>query len=179
MKKKNDIIKKKIVKKLKQKIGKKKKKNKTKGWLQPFLGLKWGGWDHPILAKGVVGATPMACLGVVEPPPWPRGWSGQPLKAKKKKKKKKSLGFGPLRMAGPPPRAKTQTFLFLFFVFWPFKGGWTTPLAMGVVLPPLDKPWGWLQPPPWPKWGGPATPFWPKGVAKATLFIFFLIFLVF
>jgi hypothetical protein len=38
----------------------------------------------------VAGATPTAGLGVVEPPPWPRGWSGHPQKPKKKKKK----GFG-------------------------------------------------------------------------------------
>ena len=33
----------------------------------------------------------MAGLGMVEPTPWPRGWSGHPQKAKKKKKK--VLGF--------------------------------------------------------------------------------------
>jgi hypothetical protein len=33
-----------------------------------------------------VPATPTAGLGVVEPPSWPRGWSGHPQKPKKKKK---------------------------------------------------------------------------------------------
>jgi hypothetical protein len=37
----------------------------------------------------VAPATPTAGLGVVEPPPWSRGWSGHPQKPKKKKKKRK------------------------------------------------------------------------------------------
>jgi hypothetical protein len=74
-----------------------------------------GGWSHP-----------HGQSGVVEPPPWPRGWSGHPQKPKKKKKKKKRLGLGLLGVAGPPPRA------------W----GW--------IWPPHFWPRGWLEPPPPP-----------------------------
>jgi hypothetical protein len=45
--------------------------------------LAHGGWpDHPL---GHRGGSQMAGLGVAEPPPQPRGWSGHPQKAKKKK----------------------------------------------------------------------------------------------
>jgi hypothetical protein len=68
------------------------------------------GWpSHPIFGQGVAGATSYGRLVVVEPPPWPRGWSDHPQKPKKKKKqnktKKQSMGFGLLGVAGPPPRA--------------------------------------------------------------------------
>jgi hypothetical protein len=76
---------------------------------------------NPNFWLGVNGATPTAGLGVVEPPPWPRGWSGHPKKAKKKKKK----GFGilgvaesrygvaeaapmPLGVVRPPQKAKKK-----------------------------------------------------------------------
>jgi hypothetical protein len=101
-------------------------------------------------------------------PPWPRWWSGHLQKAKKKKKKKKD--FGLLGVAEPPPRAWSgfnhphtsrigwpgpwrsgpatpKSPKSFFFFFWPFRGGRTTHLAMGVVRPPPDRPWGWLQPP--------------------------------
>jgi hypothetical protein len=79
---------------------KKKKKEKRKRKI-----LKKGGGGKK---SGVAGATPTAGLGVVEPPPWPRGWSGHPQKPKKKKKKKTKNGF------------------------WPFGGGRTTPKDLGV-----------------------------------------------
>jgi hypothetical protein len=108
------------------------------------LGQKWGG--PPFLAK----ATPTADLEVVEPPPWPRG-------------KKKSYGFmGGLELQALgggstiPKNPKPIPFFFFFFFFffssssssWLFGGGRTTPLAMGVVRPLPDQPWGWLKPPP-------------------------------
>jgi hypothetical protein len=62
----------------------------------------------------------MAGLGVVLPPPWPRGWSSHPQKPKKKKK-----GFGLL----PPPKA------------W----GWLRPPPVAVleVVEPPPWPRGW------------------------------------
>jgi ADP-heptose:LPS heptosyltransferase len=62
---------------LKKKKRKKKKENIKK---------KRGGGGKK---SGVAPATPTAGLGVVEPPPWPRGWFGHPQKPKKKKKKRK------------------------------------------------------------------------------------------
>ena len=65
-------------------------------------------------------ATPTAGLGVVEPPPCPRGWSGHPQKPNKKKRKKKEvkMGFGLLGVASaipygwygvaPPPKAQKK-----------------------------------------------------------------------
>jgi hypothetical protein len=135
--------------------------------------LVWGWSATSFFAKGVAGATPTAGLGVVEPPPWPRGWSGHPQKPKKKKKRK--MGSGLLGVAGPPPRtwgwirppqkaglgwtnpppgpwgwsghpqkAKTHFSFFFFLGFW----GWPDhPLGHGVVRPPPDRPWGWLEPP--------------------------------
>jgi long-subunit acyl-CoA synthetase (AMP-forming) len=50
------------------------------GWLQP----PHGGRPPHFWSRG---SHPTAGLGVVEPPPWPRGWSGHPQKKKKKKKK--------------------------------------------------------------------------------------------
>jgi hypothetical protein len=42
---------------------------------------------------------------MVEPPPWPRGWSGHPQKKKKKKEKEKEKDFGFLGVARPSIRA--------------------------------------------------------------------------
>jgi hypothetical protein len=119
----------------------------------------------------VAPTTPWPKMGWLEPPPWPRGWSGHP-----KKKKEWVLGQKPktlffvvafwdgrttpkdLGLANRrPPLAKNPKtihsffsflffFFFFFFFFWPFGGGRTTPLAMGVVGgvvgPTLDRPWG-------------------------------------
>jgi hypothetical protein len=61
---------------------------KTKKKREGNRGVAWprGGSGHPIFGQGVAGATPTADLGVVEPPPWPRGWSSHPQKPKKTKK---------------------------------------------------------------------------------------------
>jgi hypothetical protein len=88
-----------------------------------------GGWTTPFLAKGWL-----------EPPPRPVwGWSNHPYgkrgnpatpKGQKQKKQKKVFGFwgGCLGPWGWSQKPKT-----FFFFFGPFGGGWTTPLAMGVV----------------------------------------------
>jgi hypothetical protein len=86
----------------------------------PTAGL--GVFDHPQIGRGVV-----------EPPPWPRGWSGYPQKPKKKKKKTKNG-------------------------FWPFGGGRTTPKGLGVdsatpkgrygVAEATPRPLGVVRPPP-------------------------------
>jgi hypothetical protein len=153
------------------------------GW----LGQKWGG--HPIFGQGVaLQPPPTAGLGVVEPPPWPRGWSGHP---KKPKKKKQSMGFGLLGLAGPPP--------------WPWGwfdhpqtgrgGGSSHPLAkngvvgatplgqatprfpspppppffrlLGVARPP-SWPWGWFDHPHTGRGGGSSHPLAKNGVVGAT-----------
>jgi hypothetical protein len=195
----------------------------------------------PFLAKGWLEPPPTAGLGVVEPPPWPKGWSGHPQKPKKKK-----YGFWPFgsgrttpkglgvdsatpygRSGGgrttlmakgvvrPPPKGRNPYFVFCFFVFLFFLGFWelpdhpfghgggsTTPRPavgggrihpqalrggpatpkrpkpilhffflglLGVAGPPLDWPWGWLQPS-----LGQATPQFPS--PPPPLFIFFFIF---
>jgi hypothetical protein len=125
----------------------KKKKKKEK--------KKEGNWSHL-----------MAGLGVVEPPPWPKGWSGHA------QKKLKVLGcfflFGPfgggqttpygwygvveatprpLGVAGQPPKVQN---LFFFFGL-PFRG----------VAKPIPRAWGWLDHP--LGHGGGSTPFLAKG----------------
>jgi hypothetical protein len=91
---------------------------KINGWLAKL------GWpDHPILAKEVAKATPMAGMGVNEVMNYPHGQGGG--------------------LATP----KGQNLFFFFFFVWPFGGGRTTSLAMGVVRPPQDRPW---DPSPWP-----------------------------
>jgi hypothetical protein len=106
-------------------------------------------------------------MGVVRPP-----LKGQKKKKNKKKNKNENkklvkMGFGlwgvagpwsgqshprPLGVVRPPLKAQYPFFLFFFFFFffffWPFGGGQTTPLGMGVVRPPPSRPWGWLEPPP-------------------------------
>jgi hypothetical protein len=78
---------------------KKKKKKRSMGF--GLLGVA----GPPLRAWGWIRPPPTAGLGVVEPPPWPKGWSGNPQKPKKKKKtnKKQSMGFDLLGVAGPPP----------------------------------------------------------------------------
>jgi hypothetical protein len=97
------------------------------------------GWlDHPIRPwpKGVVRLPPLAKTAkripffffvafwgwLDRPPPWPRGWFGHPHK---------------------PKRQNPFSFFFFFFFLFFFGGGRATPLAIGVVRPPLDPPvWG-------------------------------------
>jgi hypothetical protein len=69
--------------------------------------------------SGVASATPTVGLGVVEQPPWPRGWSGHPQKAKKEEEEEKRMGFG--------------------FLGWP-----NYPQGPGGSHP-LRPVWGWLQ----------------------------------
>jgi hypothetical protein len=105
---------------------------------------KWGG-----------GSTYLA-IGVVQPPP--KGQKCLPTRM--------GLGFWgarpPLRAwpawGWPKPPLPKSPNPFPCNFFWPFKGGQITFLAMGVIPPPPDRPWGWLAP--WSKWGGLATPFW-------------------
>jgi hypothetical protein len=76
-----------------------------------------------------------------------------------------------LRVVRPPPKGQNPFFFFFFFFFfWAFGGGWTTPLAMGVVRPPPDRPWGWLESPPI---SSPPPPFF------FNIFFFFFLFFFF
>jgi hypothetical protein len=159
----------------------------AKGWQPPHFWPRGG--NHPIFGQEVAGAS----LEVVKPPPWSRGWSGHPQKAKKEKKILGIWGWprawggfghphtsrrgwpkppsGPWGWSGHPQKPKTHSDFF-FFAFW---GGQSTPLAIGDL--------GVAQPPPnWPcqKWGGPATPFWPRGHSRfSSFFLFFSFSLLF
>jgi hypothetical protein len=81
-----------FLKKIKRKEKIKRKILKKKG------GQKSGVAPATPLAKNGVASHPHGWSGGVEPPPWPRGWSGHPQKPKakkKEKKKKKKNGFRP------------------------------------------------------------------------------------
>jgi hypothetical protein len=64
-----------------------------------------GGWTTPIPTG----------LGVAEPPPWPRGWSGHPQKATQKKKKSFGLWGCPREWFG---HLCILSFFFFFFVIF-------------------------------------------------------------
>jgi hypothetical protein len=113
------FFKRKILKKLKEE---EEEEEENQGWLAKM------GWSvHPIFGQGVAGATPTTSLGVAQPPPWPRGWSGHPQKAKKQKKnKKQKIGF------------------------WTFEGGPTTPKGLEVASA-TTYGWRWSSHPQKPK----------------------------
>jgi hypothetical protein len=143
--------KKKKRKKKKENI-KKKRKEKRKRKILKKKGLKeiGGGWSHPTTG-----------LGVVEPPPWPRGWPKVVAESTPR-----SLG-----VVRPPPKSQNPFFLFFFFLgFWGWPdhplghgGGSTTPRPAVGVAPAT----------PWPKMGWPG---WSHPRFLSTPFFFFLIF---
>jgi hypothetical protein len=153
-------------------------KKKSKVWVLAF----WEWPDHPQGLGGGYGrsgggrTTPMA-KGVIRPPPKGRnpyffflsfwGWPDHPLGHKGgSTTPRPAIGGGrihPQALGGglaTPKRPKLMLCFFVFcFFFWAFGGGRTTPLAMRVVRPPPEQPWGWLQPLLGQKWPlGQATP---------------------
>jgi hypothetical protein len=128
----------------------------------------------PIFGQRMVGATPTVGLGVVEPPPWPRGWFGHPQKPRSPPKKGKEIGgwLGQGRWFQPP-------------YFWPrggsshphgrFRGGQTIPMAKRVIRLPQKpkkkggrKSGGWLLPPHFWRRGGWSHPHGRSGGGRTT-----------
>jgi hypothetical protein len=132
----------------------------------------WGWFDHP--SKGQKQKMGFRHLGLAVPPPRALGGFDHPyaqggdlatLKRPTNKTKNgfRAFGGGPTTPKGwgwlhphtsrrgwpkpATPKSPKPIFLgFFFFFFLAFWGGQTTPLAMGVVRPPLDRPWGQLPP---------------------------------
>jgi hypothetical protein len=117
----------------------------------------------------VAGATPTAGLGVVEPPPWPRGWSGHPQKPKKKKNPNRPFGVAEstprsLGVVRPPPKGPNPFFFFGL---------------LGVAGPP-PWPWGWFDHPQTGRGGGSSHPrFLPPPPPFFNIFLFLFSFLFF
>jgi hypothetical protein len=128
-------------------------------------GQSGGGRTTP-MAKGWVRPTPKApppqkkkqsmgfgLLGVAGPPLWPWGWFNHPQTGRgggsshplAKNGVARATPWLKMGWPEPPPLAKPPLdFLPFFLGGGAFGGGRTTPLAMGVVRPPSDRPWGWL-----------------------------------
>jgi hypothetical protein len=123
-------------------------------WSHPLRPV-WGWSNHPH-GQGVGPANPKSpspqnkkqsmgfgLLGVAGPPFWPWGWFNHPQTGRGGGSSHPLAKNGVARAT--PLGQATPRFPSLFFWggggFW----GWPDhPLAMGVVRPPSDRPWGWL-----------------------------------
>jgi hypothetical protein len=134
--------------------GSKKKWDENWGWR-----LVWGWSNHPHAQAG--GPTTPKRQKKKKTEKWVLGfwgWSDHPQGAWGWLRPPVWGGCQALRGGLATPKSPIPIFLcFLCFFFFFFFFG-----LLGLAGPPLDRPWGWLQPPLWLKMGWPPPPPPPK-----------------